>query len=153
MSREDYPDLQSYLRSVRHAQLEQTRLTERVLAMEAQCTRLTAQIRQTPGGGDHDAQLQWAALADERRRLTRQMHRAMRQEREVQTFLDRVKPELYRDILTLRYVDRLCWPEVAAALSRAGHEYSERHILRLHGAALQAAQKVWALEKEKETTT
>ena len=77
----------------------------RVAELEAQCTRLTAQLRATPGGGSSDAQMQWAVLADERRRLTRQMRRAQEQERAVQAFIDRVRPELYRDILTLRYID------------------------------------------------
>lgn len=49
MNRADYQSLRDFLGSVRHARLEQERLTERVLELEAQCTRLTAQMRQTPG--------------------------------------------------------------------------------------------------------
>lgn len=146
MNRDDYTDARDYLRSVRHARLEQERLAVRVAELEAQCTRLTAQLRATPGGGSSDAQMQWAVLADERRRLTEQMRRAQEQERTVQAFIDRVRPELYRDILTLRYIDLRSWPETAALMSRAGGPQSERHIQRLHGAALQAAQRLWDAE-------
>ena len=143
MNRADYQSLRDFLGSVRHARLEQERLTERVLELEAQCTRLTAQMRQTPGGGTTDTQMQWASLADERRRLTRQMYRAQRQEREVQNLIDRVRPELYRDILTLRYIDLRSCPETAEIMARTGGPQSERHLQRLHGAALQAAQRLW----------
>ena len=38
MNRADYQSLRDFLGSVRHARLEQERLTERVLELEAQCT-------------------------------------------------------------------------------------------------------------------
>lgn len=143
----EYTSLRGFLSSVRHARLEQERLTERVLELEAQCTRLTAQTCQTPGGGNSDTQMQWSVLADERRRLTMQMYRAQQQERAVQAFIDRVQPELYRDILTLRYIDLRSWPETAELMSKAGGPQSERHIQRLHGAALLEAQRVWDKEE------
>lgn len=146
MGLREYPDLNSFLQSVQTLRAEQRDLANRVMEQSARCTRITAQMRPTPGGSSVDAQQQWSALADESRTLTQLTHAADRQEEVVRSFLAQVSPALYRDILTLRYVNGCSWPAAAARLSELGHPYSVRHIQRLHGSALLAAQRVWDKE-------
>ena len=146
MGLREYPDLNSFLQSVQTLRAEQRDLANRVMEDGARCTKMTMQMRAAPGGSRADAQQQWVALADESRALTQLTRAADRQEEIVRSFLARVAPTLYRDILTLRYVNGYSWPAAAARLSELGHPYSIRHVQRLHGAALLAAQRVWDKE-------
>lgn len=131
-----------FLLSVGHARFEQNRLAVRVAELDARCTKITPAWGDTEGGGG-DAQRQWAILADEHHRLVEQLEAAVEQERRVQAFLDRVRPTVYRDILTLRYVDLRNWVQIEQMLYRSGNAYSDRHIYRLHGQALDAARALW----------
>lgn len=138
-------EFMEFLRSVSHARLEQQRLERRVAELDARCTKITPTWGDTEGGGG-DAQRQWANLADERRRLVEQQETAAELERQVQAFLNRVTPTVYRDILTLRYIDLRNWVQIEQMLYRSGNAYSDRHIYRLHGQALDAARALWDLD-------
>lgn len=136
-----------FLLSVSHARFEQSRLAVRVAELDTRCTKITPAWGDTEGGSG-DAQRQWAILADERRRLVEQLESAVEQEHRVQAFLDRVRPTVYRDILTLRYVDLRNWVQIEHQMHRIGHAYSDRHIYRLHEQALKAARKLWESDRD-----
>ena len=53
-------------------------------------------------------------------------------------------------MLKLRYLDCLSWERVQELLSRSGVFYSDRHIYRLHGEALEAARRLWAQDNKEE---
>lgn len=135
--------LRDFLNSAKQARLTLLRVRNCAAELETRCTKTTAQMNATPGSGGADQQQQWAALVDEHEKLRQRMNDALKQMEAVQQFVDRVQPNLYRNILSLRYVHQYSWPVVAAMLSNAGAPYSMRHIQRLHGAALQAARKLW----------
>ena len=112
---------------------------------------VTATLSATPGGGGGgDAEKMWAALADESARLYPLLKAAMEQERRVENFIDRIPHDSYRLILKLRYLDCLSWERVQELLSRSGVFYSDRHIYRLHGEALEAARRLWAQDNKEE---
>ena len=69
--------------------------------------------------------------------------------REVEAFLDRITDGTYRTILRRRYLDvGLSWSEIRDRLEEDGLYYSERHIVRLHTQAVEAAQTLWNRERE-----
>lgn len=50
--------------------------------------------------------------------------------------LARLKTDWSRELLRLRYGRGLSWPEVRRELEKQGRFWSERHLFRLHRAAL-----------------
>lgn len=143
--------VREFLDSVRTARVEYNRLSEKIRGLEAQCMSVTATLSATPGGGGGgDAEKMWAALADESARLYPLLKAAMEQERRVENFIDRIPNDSYRLMLKLRYLDCLSWERVQELLSRSGVFYSDRHIYRLHGEALEAARRLWAQDNKEE---
>lgn len=50
----------------------------------------------------------------------------------IRSQIDQMQPQLYRDLLTMRYLDELSWNKIAAAT-----KYSDAYIRNAHGKALQ----------------
>ena len=127
----NYSSAKELLESVRHARIEQDRLRARIAEMETRCTKITASMTGMPGGGNADAQRQWAALADERARLTALLTQELQAAREVEAFINRLKTPIHRDVLALRYVNQMSVPQIRDQLEHSGYCRSQRHIERL----------------------
>ena len=151
MTRHEDPTL-DFLRSVRWARAQARRTDLRLQELRASATRITAQITGMPGGGSdlHRDGLR-VALADMETRLTEEHREALVREREVLTFLSRLPDASHREVLTLRYVSCLRWPQIREELEKVGLYYEERQIYRIHGNALQAARQLWQNTEEEET--
>lgn len=148
-----YDDTRSFLDSVRRAK-------ERLAAAQARCetlwdatTKTTTAWTLTPGGGGDvhkDAAL--SALSD----AAAEMHSAeedlYQSVRGVSDFIHRIDGAIFQTILHLRYVGLMPWEEVADHLQKQNIYYSQRHITRLHGQALNAARRQWVEEHNKEDT-
>ena len=151
MTRHEDPAL-DFLRSVRWARAQARRTDLRLQELRASATRITAQLSVMPGGGSdlHRDGLR-VALADMETRLTEEHQEALAREREVAAFLSRLPDASHREVLTLRYVSCLRWPQIREELEKAGLYYEERQIYRIHGNALQAARQLWQDTEEEET--
>ena len=68
--------------------------------------------------------------------------------REVETFLERIPDGTQRMILRRKYLDvGLSWTEIQDRLAEDGVFYSQRHIIRLHTQAVEAARVLWIKER------
>lgn len=133
------------LESVRGARMDLNRCQWKLQTTWSQCTRITAQLGLTPGGGG-DVHKDGLLLAvAEQQELLRSLYlRAVETENRVEHFIAGIPDARYRAILRLRYLDLLRWPEVLDQLEKGGLYYSDRQMFRLHGEAMQAARKHYA---------
>ena len=139
--------VRAYLNSVLECRMEAARSRRKFEMLEARATSITAQLSGMPFGGGSDREALLAALADASGEYYRQMVAAEQRELEVSKFIDSLPDSSHRIILKLRYVDCKRWSKVLKAYRDNGVEMSKSTVLRLHGAALQAAR-----EKYKEKT-
>jgi len=136
--------LMDFLESVRHHRLEQERLRMRIAELESRCTKITASLSSTPGSGGSDAQRQWAALADERTKLTDALRDEIDAAAQVEDWIKALPFDpLLIDTLLYRYINLLTVPEITRAFERAGTPYSQRQIERFLAAALAMAWMQW----------
>ena len=151
MTRHEDPTL-DFLRSVRWSRVRARRTDLRLQELRAAATKITQRISGMPGGGSdpHRDGLQ-AALADLETRLSEEHREALERERAVSSFLSRLPDASHREVLTLRYVHCLRWPQIREELEQAGPYYEDRQIYRIHGNALQAARRLWQDTEEEET--
>ncbi len=151
MTRHEDPTL-DFLRSVRWSRVRARRTDLRLQELRAAATKITQRISGMPGGGSdpHRDGLQ-AALADLETRLTEEHREALERERAVSSFLSHLPDASHREVLTLRYVHCLRWPQIREELEKVGLYYEERQIYRIHGNALQAARQLWQDTEEEET--
>ena len=151
MTRNEDPAL-DFLRSVRWSRVRARRTDLRLQELRAAATKITQRISGMPGGGSdpHRDGLQ-AALADLETRLTEEHREALERERAGSSFLSRLPDASHREVLALRYVHCLRWPQIREELEKAGLYYEERQIYRIHGNALQAARRLWQDTEEEET--
>ena len=132
-----------FLASATAARLEADRHARRVAALDSRCARVTASLHAGPGGGQADAEALWAALCDARTEAAQAVRAEMDRYRAVENFIARLQDPTHRSILALRYLEGLNWIQVQHRLAEHGSVYSERHVTRLHGQALQAARLIW----------
>lgn len=143
----EHEGVRPFLNSVdrmRRAYLRQQSKVERI---ESTCQKLTANFSGMPRSGSADAQALWAKLADERSLATTLYRRMLDQETAVERFIAELPSEIHQAILLERYVDSAGkpWPEVTTELAKHYRlYYTERHVQRLHGAALESARLMWA---------
>lgn len=143
--------VRQFLMSVAESRIEAKRLRLRTQRLEAQATKLTASLTGMPRGGGDSGNL-LASLADMREDSIRAMIRAEEQERKVTAFIDRLENPVSRMILKLRYCDCLDWlprprrRSVLTELQKVGQFYSESHLFRLHGKALNEARELYNKE-------
>lgn len=148
--------VREFLESVRTAKYEQHRCELRLEQLEAECTSITARLSGDPGGGTTDVHHDgaWATMAQTRIDLKNAYEDAKRRERDVEEFISQIPDVRHRAVLSLYYVSLLKWPRVVEEMEKCGLYYSDRHIFRLHGDALQSARILWtsqhAGEGEKE---
>lgn len=135
--------VRKFLASAMEAKLEIARHKMRAEELESRCTKVTASMSGMPGGGGADAQALWAALADERAKEREAELRETEAYHRVEEFIDKLPNSDHRAILRLRYLSGMGWVNVQMKLYDAGIFYSERHIFRLHGEALESARELW----------
>ena len=137
--------VRAFLESVRDARFEQRRCELRLEQIEAQCTSVTARITGAPGGGgDVHKDGPLVNLAQTRQDLMAAYDDEQRRGKEVENFIKLLPDVRHRAVLSLHYVNLLKWPRVVEEMEKCGLYYSERHIHRLHGQALQAARVLWS---------
>lgn len=141
-----YSDVKEYLKSVWLARVEIERLSVRIKEMETQAFKTTPQITGMPRGGGADAQALWAKILDDTDKLYAKQNYYYDHVKQVEEFIDLLPTDKHKEILKLRYVNCLNWPEVARLLEHAGFYYDIRQVFRLHGAALEEARKLWETE-------
>lgn len=146
---DEYEYAQDFLESALRCRLEQDRILARIGEMRTRCLKITPTLSAVPGGGNADAQAQWAALADEERRLTRLLQEELDHARAVEAFINRLSVPIHQELLKLRYLDFLTIPGVVRRLERTGYHRSQRHIERLFAAALDEAEELFRLDKLK----
>lgn len=133
-----------FLESAEAATLEGRRLQRRLEALEMRRDGL--KIR----GGAVARKLDKLILA-EREREVAVVHEELESYRRVEAFVARVPGRVNRTILRRKYLDvGRSWTEIGEELARDGLFYSQRHLLRLHAQAVEAAQKLWDEERGEE---
>lgn len=133
-----------FLESAEAATLEGRRLQRRLDALEAR--RGGLRLR----GGAVERKLEMMILA-EREREVALVHEELESYRRVEAFVARVPGRVNRTILRRKYLDvGRSWTEIGEELARDGVFYSQRHLLRLHAQAVEAAQKLWDEERGEE---
>ena len=144
-------DLREFLESARWAHAKAARLSRKVEDLETQVLRITPAYTGMPRGGGGDISAPWVTLAQLRADYIEEKVRAERLEKEVADFVDSLPTPEFREVLYLRYCERLRWPEVVKRMSTDGLYYSDRHVFRLHGRALNEAREKWKEKKDEES--
>lgn len=132
----------NFLESAGAAAMESRRLRRRLEVLDER----RSQLRMRKG----TAARKLARMLDEEQdRELAVTRKELESYREVEAFLDRIPDGTYRTILRRRYLDvGLSWSEIRDRLEEDGLYYSERHIVRLHTQAVEAAQTLWNRERE-----
>ena len=88
-------------------------------------------------------------IADEQARELAVVSEELESYRRVEAFVAQMPEKTHRTILRRRYLDTgKSWTEIQDDLARDGLYYSQRHLLRLHTQALEAARELWEQERE-----
>lgn len=143
--------VREFLESAKWAHMKAARLSRKIEQLTTQVEHITPSYSGMPGGGGSDPSSAWAALAQLRSEYQEELAKAEAQEKAVADFVEAMPTPVYREILMLRYCEGLRWPLVGQAMEKSGCYYSDRHIFKLHGRALQEAREIWK-EKENEQT-
>lgn len=136
-------DVREFLESARWAHAKAARLSRKVEDLETQVLRVTPAYTGMPKGGGGDSSKAWVILAQLRDEYLQEKVRAERLEKEVSDFIDTLEVPEHREVLHLRYCERLHWPEVVDRMHTDGVYYSDRHVFRIHGRALNEAREKW----------
>jgi hypothetical protein len=135
-------ELRLYLESYRELLLEADRLQSTGLGLRERAESTTGHITGMPkGGGDNGGLL--AALTEMTIQADRKLAEAVRRKVELEDFVDSVNGAVEREILRLRYIELLRWPEIERRLATLGVYYESRSVYRLHKRALNAARTRW----------
>ncbi len=130
-----------FLESAGAATLETLRLRRRLEALETRRESLRLQNGAV-------ARKLTRLIQDECGREADVMREELECYRRVEAFVARVPDRLHRTILRRRYLDvGKSWAEIRDELAKDGLYYSQRHLLRLHTDALEAAQRLWNMER------
>lgn len=129
--------------------LQKVREGERLLRLlEAEHAQCEADIRNlkgmnydkpvvTGGGQLMDLSAAIARLEGYAERVNRQWDAVVEMREEAKARIARVSDARYRDVLTRRYILCESWEQIACVMG-----YAYRHVLRVHGAALQKFEDV-----------
>lgn len=135
-------DVVGFLESAEAATLEVRRLRRRLDELEARREGLQAQ---TGAAARKIAQ----RLAAEQARELVVINGELESYRRVEAFVAQLPEKTHRTILRRRYLDiGKSWTEIQDDLAQDGLYYSQRHLLRLHTQALEAARELWDQDRE-----
>ena len=135
-------DVVDFLESAEAAALEVKRLRRRLDELKERRGQL-----QTQKGAVARKVAQ--RIADEQARELAVVSEELESYRRVEAFVAQMPEKTHRTILRRRYLDTgKSWTEIQDDLARDGLYYSQRHLLRLHTQALEAARELWEQERE-----
>jgi len=143
MMNEAKDPVREFLDSYWEMRKESARLERRIEELSAQTERVTAQLTGMPRGGGDGANLVWDALIDTKDRAGKNLKAVLDREAEIEEFILMMDGPLLRQLLRYKYLELLTYEQIAAEMN-----YSERHVRRLHGRALQEARRTWELVRE-----
>ena len=135
--------VRDFLESAKWAHAKAARLSRKIAQLTTQVEHITPSYSGMPSGGNGDSSAAWAALAQLRLEYQEELVKAERQEKRVADFVESLPTPLYRELLNLRYCEGLRWPEVVEALKVSGYYYTDRHVFKIHGRALNEAREKW----------
>ena len=123
--------LMRYLDSKRRAKA----ILDEIRNLEDLATKVTVTFNDMPGGGGTDDQLGAIVshIIDLKADMVTQAKTMKAEQQIVQAVIDAVDDPDQRHLLRLRYINGYKWERVAVEMN-----YSFRHTLRIHGAALAA---------------
>lgn len=123
--------LMRYLDSKRRAKA----ILDEIRNLEDLATKVTVTFNDMPGGGGADDQLGAIVshIIDLKADMVTQAKTIKAEQQIVQAVIDAVDDPDQRHLLRLRYINGYKWERVAVEMN-----YSFRHTLRIHGAALAA---------------
>lgn len=136
-------EVREFLESAKWAHARAVRLYRKVQALETQVEHITPSYSGMPSGGGTDSSNAWLALAQLRSDYLAEMVKAERREKEVSDFIEGLYAPENKEVLRLRYCERLRWTDVADRMAAAGYYYTDRQVFRIHGRALNEARKKW----------
>lgn len=143
MMNETKDPVREFLDSYWEMRKESARLERRIEELSAQTERVTAQLTGMPRGGGDGANLVWDALIDTKDRAGKNLKAVLDREAEIEEFILMMEGPLLRQLLRYKYLELLTYEQIAAEMN-----YSERHVRRLHGRALQEARRTWEFVSE-----
>ena len=110
-------------------------ILDEIRNLEDLATKVTVTFNDMPGGGGADDQLGAIVshIMDLKADMVTQAKTIKAEQQIVQAVIDAVDDPDQRHLLRLRYINGYKWEQVAVEM-----DYSFRHILRIHGAALAA---------------
>lgn len=128
-----------YLRQLSRKDARIKALLERQRRYQELAERRTAVYRDMPGGGKKrvsPVEEYAVKIVDLEREIGRRIDEYADLTREIETAIDKVGDDRYRDILRFRYVNGWGWERIAREM-----HYDRRQITRLHGLALLEIEK------------
>lgn len=128
-----------YLRQLSRKDARIKALLERQRRYRELAERRTAVYRDMPGGGKKrvsPVEEYAVKIVDLEREIGRRIDEYADLTREIETAIDKVGDDRYRDILRFRYVNGWGWERIAREM-----HYDRRQITRLHGLALLEIEK------------
>ena len=135
--------VREFLDSAKDAHARAQMLSRKVAELTAQVERITPSYSGMPSGGGGDSSSAWVALAQLRSSYLEEKIKAETLEKSVSDFIETLPTPENRVVLHLKYCERLRWPEVMKGMREAGYYFSDRHIYRIHGNALDEARERW----------
>lgn len=136
-------ECRAWLESYGELRAEADRLWNKHRRLRDQATKITSRLSLVPGGGGGDKEKLLASLADASGEAVRMEQEALDRAEEIERFIESLPTPESRIILRLRYLERLKWTDLSRKISRLGFVYSENHIYKLHGRALNEARAMW----------
>ena len=143
--------VREFLESAKWAHAKAVRLSRKIEQLKTQVEHVTPSYSGMPGGGTTDPSSAWVKLAMLKAEYEEELVLAEQREKAVLGFIESLPTPLYREVLILRYCEGLRWPAVVKALEKTGSYYSDRHVFKIHGRALNEARELWK-EKGNEQT-
>jgi len=114
---------------------EVKRLDNEILRMKSMAERTTSTLSCMPKGGGDSRPIEKAAIAIDKLRviLREEQNKLIRERLRLLSAINAVGDGRLRSVLNLRYIEGYTFEKIAVEL-----EISWRHVIRLHGAALES---------------
>ena len=127
-----------YLRQLTRKDVRINALIERQQRYRELAARRTAVYRDAPGARRRTSSVEeyTAKIIDLEAEIDRRVDEYVDLTCEIETVIDRVEDDRYRDILRFRYINGWSWERIAREM-----HYDRRQVTRLHGLALLEIEK------------
>ena len=111
---------------------EKSEQIERLYSLE---TKITPTLSDMPkgGGSENKIEIITERIEDIRKQIAAELGQLLAVRNEIETAIQNVKDESFRELLELRYIGGFTWEQVAVRMN-----YTFRNITYMHGRALNA---------------